>query len=143
MILSYKNFLIEVVRSPARAQKVIDYIADRHGRDENELPLPYYHDLGMAIPEHPSDKHMFDYKGVHEFNIKDLHYGQQWYSHAGVSHYLQGKGNINEPIRVTLHNGKYIIHDGHHRLIANKLLGNTTIKAHVFKTNEHWKNEQD
>lgn len=133
---TFKEFLTEVVRSKDRAKKLVQYIADRKGGDENQIPFRNYHSVFLD-PTHPSDKHAFEYQGKKTLKVKDIYPGQGHFSQTGVNHHLNNKHTKGE-ITVVHHKGEHIIYDGHHRFLAHKLLGKKTITAHVYKTNEHY-----
>jgi hypothetical protein len=140
---SFRVFL-ETVRTPERAIKLLDRIADREGGDPNELHFNHWEYKGDPDPEYHDEEHMFDYQGVKKLPIKDVVPGQGHFSYDGVHHYLSGEGDINEPVVAILHNdGVHRLQDGHHRLMAHRMLGSTHIKAHVYKTNEHYDDGDD
>lgn len=135
----------EAVRDRARAQKVIDYIADRHGRDENEIPFKNYDWTGSASPSFKGDRHMFDYKGTVKMKMSDLHAGQPFFSKAGLDHYNDSFNyNFRNPIKAVYypHLDKTIIHDGHHRWLTNRLKGIKEDDVQLYHANEHWKDEE-
>lgn len=146
-MISFKDFLIEAERSQGRIHKLINYIADKHGKDPNEIPFrrEYSHSSGPT-PLHPADKHMFDYVGTQTMKMSDLHPGQQFFSAAGLHHY-NDKYNYNyrNPI-VAVHYPKEnitVIHDGHHRWLSNRLKRVSHDNVKLFRVNDKWKDGSD
>lgn len=143
---TFKQFIIEVKRDRARAQKLINYIADRHGGDENEIPFKHFDYPGDDDPSFKDDRHKFDYKGIKKMKMSDLHPGQQSFSKTGLDYY-NDKFNYNfrNPIKVVYypHLGKHIIHDGHHRWLFNRISGVKEDDVSVYEPNEHWKPYKD
>jgi hypothetical protein len=91
-------------------------------------------------------KKYFDYQGIHKIPISSLIKTQHDYSDEVVHSYLNKEKtpwvdhlDHNDPIDVILHNGKHYIQDGHHRVMANLKIGNTTVNAHIHKTNKKFK----
>ena len=141
-MLSFKQYLAEKERTPERSHKLLDYIADRHGGDKNEIPFKDYRYYGDPDPGYHRDEHMFDYRGVQRFHVNDLIPGQSSFSHTGVSHYLRGEGDKDIPITVIKHKYGHVIVNGHHRYMTARMLGKH-IKAHVYEPNEHYRDEQE
>lgn len=74
-MLSFRQYLNEVQRSPERAKKLNDYLAKRFKGDENEQRFRSPNYMSHYSPE-KHDAHMFDYHGVQDVKIHDLHPGQ-------------------------------------------------------------------
>lgn len=142
-MITFKEFLAEVKRSPERAMKLMNYVADRHGGDSNELRFKDWHYKGDRDPEYHDEAHMFDYRGVQKLAIKHITPGQGHFSFAGIKHYVQDGNDHNKPIVVIKHEGEHYIQDGHHRYVSRKLLGHEHINAHVYETNEHYRHDED
>lgn len=128
--------LLERSRTLQQANKLGSYVAKRKG---GKIALS--HDKGHAdhiyhkLKAHAAknghkyiDSH-FDSQKTSKVHIKDLHATQSsvaWKAREG-SHKLKD----NEPIHVVHYKGKHYITNGHHRVIAHRLMGKTIIKAKV------------
>ena len=142
-MITFKQFLDEVKRTPERALKLINNIADRYD-NHDEMEFPHWEDKGDPDPKYHAEKHMFDDMGVQKIKIADVIPGQQSHSHVGIKYYLTGKGNIKNPVVGILHSdGKIRLQDGHHRYMTHRLLGKKHINVRLYKTNEHYKDDTD
>ncbi len=77
--------------------------------------------------------------------IDQLHAVQSGVDPRRLRHFIESPGDIVEPGRrnasgyttdmpiVVDHAGKLYLHDGHHRAVARRLMGETSVKARVVK----------
>lgn len=141
---TFKQLLIEVKRDRARIHKLINYIADKAGGDDNEIHFKREWHYFEPDPSFKGDKHKFTYLGKKTMKMSDLHPGQGTFSKAGLDYYNDKfNDEFRNPIKAVYypHLDKHVIHDGHHRWLSNKLKGRTEDDVHVWTPNEHWKDD--
>lgn len=143
---TFKEFLAERLQSP---EKVLQRAARRYGPqikrkvvdpeygvlDKSKLiPLKKYDakfansafDKYDTVPDsHPRESNV-------EFNIKDLHPGQEYVNVSNSKILKQKIGSKDGRISVVKHKGKNMIIDGHHTVYAAWGRGEKTIKATSF-----------
>lgn len=143
-MLTFKEYLIEENRTKARVHKLINYLANRHSKDKDEIPFKHYEYTGVATPLHKEDKHMFDFAGEKRMAMKDLSPGQPFFSHTGLKHYADDfEYNYRNPI-VAVHypdRNVTVIHDGHHRYLSNKLRRVTHDNVKLYVANDKYKED--
>lgn len=61
--------------------------------------------------------------------------GQDYVSGEGLRKYL--KSPSSQLPNIYFHNGKYVVMDGNHRLVADVLMGKNSSKCNVFDMNEY------
>lgn len=71
-----------------------------------------------------------------EVNISDVATWQSWVMSNGVERIIRGEdvehqGKNSSPIYAIYHNGKYVLMDGNHRVMADMLLGKKKVKLKV------------
>jgi hypothetical protein len=104
------------------------------------LPRANKHDYGNEVTEQQREA-----STVQQVPIKGLHAVQSGVSPDRLRKFIQHPDLIDEPGRtnkggyltdvpiVVEANGKRYLHDGHHRTVAEKLMGKTTVPARVVK----------
>lgn len=137
-MLSFSQFITERKRTPERANKLGSYLAKRHSGGSL---ITLHHDKHTSdhvfnkLVDHgeaSGDKYLhkvFAKEKTQKVKISDLHSTQgnvAWKEHMG-KHKLKDR----ESIEVVHYKGKHYIMNGHHRVIAHKLLGKTHINAKV------------
>jgi hypothetical protein len=152
---TFKQFFDEATRTIDRALKLGDRLADKSKKDWEKQPPSYMQNKALSSPSHklisgskPDYTGMSAYKAKAErgtdvfdpkinepnktrIDIKKLIPSQaftDWNSKKAKE-----KINDENPILVLHHNDKHYVIDGHHRIVAARLKGDSHIIANVQK----------
>jgi len=131
----------EVVRSPKRARKLLDYMTKKDRFDGGH---EWTHKKSIKTPLRGTPEH--EQENDEEFNEKLYHNDFRYHRTAKVPmhniRYTQKtvdpdkvKDKLKKPTEVALvhHKGFYHVVDGHHSITAHRLKGATHIKAKIYK----------
>lgn len=137
----------EAARSPERAEKLLNYIDKRWGKDgkirtskeepDKEVPKhidkvlkpkgPYNTLVNKLKDNYPSPK-------TKELDTADARPSQKYVYTDIVRNKIRNDDESKEgPIKVASHDGNETVIDGHHRLMAKRLLGKPTFDASYYK----------
>jgi hypothetical protein len=150
--MTFREWLFEVARSPERAIKLGNYLAAKSQKGWEKEPIGYYTNAMMTrsikthklFPDVKKGREIGDigrdaYKrrldifkrppNIESIKISDLILTQantDWDEEKAKS-----KLKDDAPINVLRYEGKMYVIDGHHRVVAQRLLGKTHINANV------------
>jgi hypothetical protein len=149
-VLTFRDFLIEVARSPDRALKLLNYLDKRSGGKDYVRPVPRSdvaqpEDLkyvNSRLPNRDSAtlidrvKKMYGgkpYPAPTKVSVKKIIPIQNTVETPGVADKLKGGNNVGDtgPVHIIRSGGKHYLLDGHHRFMAARLRGDTHIDAYV------------
>jgi hypothetical protein len=150
---SFKKFLVEVKRDYDRAKKLADNLLVRQhlkkkmshdsmqiGAADIDAKTAINCHLSKRYPKHANMttvtilKHNEPKAPVKTFDIEDLKVTQSHVYHSGVLDKMRGIGHGDHgPIRVATYNKQHYVVDGHTRLAAARLKGETTIDGYHHK----------
>ena len=150
---SFREFVAEVARSPERAIKLGNYLQKKSHDEWQKEPSGYLNNMMKTSSNHKLFKdvkkgwdnaevgrrakqnksHIFDHDirtpNIKKVKISDLIPLQ---AHTDWNpDKAKEKLEDNTPINVLHHEGKMYVVDGHHRVVAHRLLGKTHIDANV------------
>lgn len=152
-IKSFSAFLWEVFRDEKRAFKLGHYLAKRHKKQAEGIgekrPTIMHRDYNDADDEHlfhravaqlafgnwaermklNDESEVAKHAPKKKVPVKDLHSTQEG-THFDSAN-AAWKFKDTDPILVAHHGGKHFIINGHHRVMAHKLRGQSHIDAHV------------
>ena len=120
--IKYKHKIEERVRTPEEASKLVDYMDKRNIKHKVHADI---HGKVFSWQKHERKR----------IPIKDLHTTQGWLKGPRVKRQLN---TDRKPITVVNHQGTHYIKDGHHRVMAARLRGETHIDAKVYHTKKSW-----
>ena len=148
----------EVARTPERAIRLGNYLANKSQGLWKKEPLGYYtnkmiergdktHKLfpGLKKGYETADIGKKDYHrklgvfyglpNIQSIKVSDLipTQGMTDWDEEIAKDKLKDESWLDKPINVFLSNGKMYVIDGHHRVVAHRLLGKTQITANVQK----------
>ena len=150
-----KQFIEETTRTADRALKLGDRLADKSKKDWEKQPPSYMQNKALSSPSHklisgskPDYTGMNAYKSKAErgtdvfdpkvnkpnktrIDIKKL-IPSQAFTDWDSKKAKEKLGDEN-PILVLHHNDKHYVIDGHHRIVAARLKGETHINANIQK----------
>ena len=150
---SFREFVAEVARSPERAIKLGNYLQKKSHDEWQKEPSGYLNNIMKTGSNHKLFKdvkkgwdnaevgrrakqnksHIFDHD-VRTPNIKKVKISDLIPLQAHTDwnpDKAKEKLEDNTPINVLHHEGKMYVVDGHHRVVAHRLLGKTHIDANV------------
>jgi hypothetical protein len=134
-MLSFKQYLFEVLRDPERAQKLVDNLAKKRKKAEPlgkfyinpEEEKPQMHTLLKTVDEYPKVSSRAQYSD--EVNIDKIYTSQKTVS----PHVVKKKIKKGSESPFLYHaNGKYFVSDGNHGLNALRATGIKTVKATIY-----------
>ena len=150
---TFKAFIEESIRTVDRALKLGDRLADKSKKDWQKQPPSYMQNRALSVSSHklvsgskPDYAGMNAYKAkaergrdvfdpsVNKPNISRIAINNLTPSQASTdwnAEKAKEKLNDKTPILVLRHNDKHYIIDGHHRVVASRLKGETHINANI------------
>lgn len=139
---TFNQFICERVRTKKEATKLGLYLSKRHGggiiRNKNHDEKTGDYLYGKAYKDSRdagTNLHAkFHNSETHKLPIKSIKVTQSETAFNKTG--SKRKFNDKEPIKVIHHKGVHYVVDGHHRIMAHKLLGKKHIDAKVIHVKE-------
>jgi hypothetical protein len=149
---TFKEFVAEVARSPERAIKLGNYLQKKSHDEWQKEPSDYVNNKMKISSNHKLFKNVKQGRDDAASVLKVLGKSKafdQSYTPANIKNVkisnlipmqahtdwnpdkAKEKLEDNEPISVIHHQGKMYVYNGHHRVVAHRLLGKTHIDANV------------
>ena len=137
-MLTFKQFLNEVARSPERASKLVDNLAKRYAGSAaaksrpGVIPIKNHQEYPWDHYPTKSRKKTIDIKDVVATQGSvDSQILKNKINNSGMAKDKGEESHASDRIDVLHHKGKYFVTNGHHRLMRAKILGHKHISAEV------------
>ena len=134
-MFSFKNFLIEVVRSSDRAINLLRYIHGRQDVADEGDPYQMRNLIPSAYERPQVSYNDFLYsRNIEKVPVKNIVSGQHLVSRKVIEGKINGTIKDHDPEipYIIHHKGKHILIDGNHRVNKALLTGESHIEANVI-----------